>query len=862
MVQPVGSHPSSSQAAESTSLEDSAMPVAEQSPDVAVPVAAAAAVASSGAAPVSDAAVPQTRKKRKKRRATSDASQHPAVSATSSRAAQQRGAGQIVPFAAAAAAVIGGALLLRRLLRRTSAQQQQTNGGDPGPAADARSVQRSDKQAGNVVDIPVVGAPPALVLELDPPLRRGADATNGGARPLLDGLTFAVSDVYVPGSDCLGRTTGCLLLLRAASVGRTPPSCLQYRKVLPWSECCMCYLGRSTDHTCPLSPCMRCVSPSRHLHAAMQTHAAGCRRFDIEGMVTRSGRDAGVDDPPPAAATAAALQLLVDAGAVGVAKSATPPMNLGCAPRSGFGHLLLTRVVASLLLPFRSAAEVLRLLLHYCYYAGSAERSLRQQSERTRVGAAWWGRQRTCPSTCERRSASRAAPRAQRRRPSRPARSALQWTRIIWPACGCAGIGAAASLIDICKEAAAVGDHRDEHPCRQEYGKHLCMKARMSLRACVDGQAKRLSTCLPLTAAFAQVAAACCGLYGVRPSQGAVPGDGVAMASGRLEHVAWAAADPDVLYRVGQAMNLPGGALLRLRRSSPTQLLKSACFRMTSTLGSEACRAESMTAAAIPAVRYSCLGATAAGTLISAPAGSKAARTELVRILIAKDIFDGCEGATKAVYRALVAAARQWATEEQVTAVWPGSQPSAYLVAAHALCRWCLQNPHGIAEDAHIMSTPVHLNCSDLCCYRDCLSRGVIVLALLGLKHLRVALQVPLLRYLEDRVPGLATVAKDAGGGDDGEPLQQTVLDALTDAAEALQVLDVQRRYPDALGDTQPVGTCRIDTRTWEREFWPVSTALHSNTARGLSSQISTSHAACREFATDDGPQRCAAPVM
>ena len=80
-----------------------------------------------------------------------------------------------------------------------------------------------------------------------------------------------------------------------------------------------------------------------------------------------------------------------------------------------------------------------------------------------------------------------------------------------------------------------------------------------------------------------------------------------------------------------------------------------------------------------------------------------------------------------------------------------------------------------------------------------------------------LALQVPLLRYLEDRVPGLAAVAKDAGGGDDSEPLQQTVLDALTDAAEALQVLDVQRRYPDALGETQPVRT------HWDpsRKHWP-----------------------------------------
>ena len=68
-----------------------------------------------------------------------------------------------------------------------------------------------------------------------------------------------------------------------------------------------------------------------------------------------------------------------------------------------------------------------------------------------------------------------------------------------------------------------------------------------------------------------------------------------------------------------------------------------------------------------------------------------------------------------------------------------------------------------------------------------------------------MAAQVPLLRYLADRVPGLAEIARDAGDAVNGEPPQQTVLDALTDAAEALQVLDVQRRHPDALGDTQPV---------------------------------------------------------
>ena len=53
-----------------------------------------------------------------------------------------------------------------------------------------------------------------------------------------------------------------------------------------------------------------------------------------------------------------------------------------------------------------------------------------------------------------------------------------------------------------------------------------------------------------------------------------------------------------------------------------------------------------------------------------------------MRILIAKDIFDGCEPATKAVYRALVAASRQWATEEQVTAVCPPNWHSLSYVCA------------------------------------------------------------------------------------------------------------------------------------------------------------------------------------
>ena len=85
----------------------------------------------------------------------------------------------------------------------------------------------------------------------------------------------------------------------------------------------------------------------------------------------------------------------------------------------------------------------------------------------------------------------------------------------------------------------------------------------------------------------------------------------------------------------------------------------------------------------------------AASRLHWSTAGSKAARTELVRILIAKDIFDGCEGATKAVYRALVAASRQWATEEQVT---PVRQP-AVLHSPHRPCTIC--SPSAALQPCH-----------------------------------------------------------------------------------------------------------------------------------------------------------------
>lgn len=59
-------------------------------------------------------------------------------------------------------------------------------------------------------------------------------------------------------------------------------------------------------------------------------HLRSLFRYDVEGHVTRAGKPAGEDDPPPASATAPVLLSLVAAGAAGVAKSATPPLNLGC----------------------------------------------------------------------------------------------------------------------------------------------------------------------------------------------------------------------------------------------------------------------------------------------------------------------------------------------------------------------------------------------------------------------------------------------------------------------------------------------------------------------------------------------------
>ena len=70
--------------------------------------------------------------------------------------------------------------------------------------------------------------------------------------------------------------------------------------------------------------------------------------------MTRAGKTAGEDDPPPASATAPVLLSLVAAGAAGVAKSATPPLNLGC----GVSSFENDRVHVSLWCMRRSSSHV------------------------------------------------------------------------------------------------------------------------------------------------------------------------------------------------------------------------------------------------------------------------------------------------------------------------------------------------------------------------------------------------------------------------------------------------------------------------------------------------------------------------
>lgn len=59
--------------------------------------------------------------------------------------------------------------------------------------------------------------------------------------------------------------------------------------------------------------------------------------------------------------------------------------------------------------------------------------------------------------------------------------------------------------------------------------------------------------------------------------------------------------------------------------------------------------------------------------------GGPSARTELARIIIAKDIFTGCDDAMAGAYGALLAAARHWATPEQVSLVRPAPPPPSGL---------------------------------------------------------------------------------------------------------------------------------------------------------------------------------------
>ena len=64
----------------------------------------------------------------------------------------------------------------------------------------------------------------------------------------------------------------------------------------------------------------------------------------------------------------------------------------------------------------------------------------------------------------------------------------------------------------------------------------------------------------PLCTGPVQVHAACNGLYGYRASTGAAPLQGVGPVTGALDTLGWAARDPSLLRRVGEALQLPGGA--------------------------------------------------------------------------------------------------------------------------------------------------------------------------------------------------------------------------------------------------------------------------------------------------------------
>ncbi|DBB16628.1 TPA: Amidase 1 [Trebouxia sp. C0006] len=66
----------------------------------------------------------------------------------------------------------------------------------------------------------------------------------------------------------------------------------------------------------------------------------------------------------------------------------------------------------------------------------------------------------------------------------------------------------------------------------------------------------------------ARTSAACCGLYAYRPTRGAVSREGVNLIAGNLDAIGWICRTPDLLPRLGDAFNLPGG------KTSKTELAK------------------------------------------------------------------------------------------------------------------------------------------------------------------------------------------------------------------------------------------------------------------------------------------------
>lgn len=140
-------------------------------------VSSAAAQSKPGSQPARQAAQSGQRRKKKKKRPAA------AAAATAAPAAQQPDSGAVSallragPVILAAAAALGGALLLWRHLSGTGAARKK------GGAA--------ERSGGEVAPL-VAAGPPALLTELN----LQAPESGAGLRPLLEGLTFALSDVY------------------------------------------------------------------------------------------------------------------------------------------------------------------------------------------------------------------------------------------------------------------------------------------------------------------------------------------------------------------------------------------------------------------------------------------------------------------------------------------------------------------------------------------------------------------------------------------------------------------------------------------------------------------------------------------